>query len=102
MNIHVVNKKWKIIVRTDKVHNERFPDCHAMAILDDRRIHIRRSSLNVITVLHELIHAYQYELSYYELQLDEEQQEEFFAELFAKYGKIMIQDAERLVSQYKK
>jgi hypothetical protein len=102
MNIHVVNKKWKIIVRTDKVHNERYPNTHAVAILEDRRIHIRRSSVDVVTILHELVHAYKHELSFYELELDDDQIDEWHCELWAKHGKIMLQDAERLVSQYKK
>lgn len=102
MTVHVVNKKWKIIVRTDKVHNEKFPNCHAMAMLEDRRIHIRRSSLNVTTILHELIHAFKFELSFYELELDDDQTDEWHCELWAKYGKIMLQDAERLVAHYTK
>ncbi len=101
MNILVVNKKWKIIVRSDKVHDSRYPDCHAIAIMDDRKIHVRKSSLNETTVIHELIHAYCYELSFHELQLDDDQVEEFYAELFAKYGKQILQDAKRAVDGIK-
>lgn len=102
MIVKVVNKKWKIIVRTDKSHDAKFEKCHAIAIMEDRKIHVRKSSLDVITVIHELIHAYCHELSFHELQLDDDQVEEFYAELFAKYGKTIIQDAERLIRAYKK
>ena len=97
MKIKVLNKFWKIIVRTDKSHDAKFKECHAIAILDDRKIHVRRSSLNKETIIHELIHAYQHELSFYELELDDGQVDEWFAELFAKYGKMILDDAERLI-----
>lgn len=103
MMFHVLNKKWKIIVRSDKVHNEKFPNTHAVAILEDRRIYVRRSSLTVETVTHEIVHAYCHELSLVEMGLDiEDQYEEFFCELFAKYGEIIIKDAKRIITYYKK
>jgi hypothetical protein len=102
MLINLLHKKWRIVVRSDKVHNEKFPDTHAVAILDDRKIHIRKSSLNVETVTHELVHALAHELSFTELQLDDDQIEEFFCELFAKYGRSLLQAAESVVKHYKK
>ena len=102
MTIHVVNKKWKIIVRTDKAHNERFPKCHAIAFQEDRRIHIRKSSLTLVTILHEIVHAYKFELSFYELELDDDQVDEWHCELWAKYGEIILQDGKRLVNHYAK
>lgn len=97
MKVTVVNKKWSIIVRTDRWHNKHFPKTHAVAILEDRKIYVRRSSLNVVTIIHELIHAYESELSFYELELDENQVSEWFAELFAKYGERIIEDAASVV-----
>jgi hypothetical protein len=101
MTIKVINKKWKIVVRTDRIHHSRYGECHGIAIAEDRRIHIRRSSLNEETIIHELVHAYQFELSFHELQLDDDQVEEWFAELFAKYGRQIIKDTERLLSFYR-
>jgi len=98
VKIKVLNRSWSIVLRSDKAHERRFPDCHAVAILDDRKIHVRRSSLNITTISHELIHAYQHELSFFELELDDEQTSEWFAELFAKYGEQIIKDA-RLICQ---
>lgn len=98
VKIKVLGKSWSVILRSDKAHLKRFPDTHAVAILDDRKIHIRRSSLNMMTICHELIHSFQHELSYFELELDDEQTSEWFAELFAKYGEQIIKDA-RLICQ---
>lgn len=52
----------------------------------------------MMTICHELIHSFQHELSYFELELDDEQTSEWFAELFAKYGEQIIKDA-RLICQ---
>ena len=99
MTVKVVNKKWKITVRTDKIHNARFGETHGIAILDDRKIHIRRSSMNSETILHELVHAYQHELSFHELQLDDDQVEEWYAELFAKLEQSIADDRDMACSQ---
>lgn len=93
ISINVVNKKWRILVRSDKGHEKLFPNTHGIAIQEERKIHIRKSSLNLVTLIHELIHAYQFELSFYELELDDDQVEEWFAELFAKYGDDILRDA---------
>ena len=102
MLINLLHKKWRVVVRSDKVHEERFPQTHAVAVLEDRKIYIRRSSLNMETITHELVHALTYELSFTELQLDDDQVEEFFCELFAKYGRNLLQIADSVVKTYKK
>lgn len=102
MLVHLLHKKWRIVVRSDKVHEEKFPETHAVAILEDRKIYVRRSSLTVETIAHELVHAMVYELSFTELQLDDDQVEEFYCELFAKYGRNLIQISESVVKHYKK
>lgn len=102
MLINLLHKKWRIVVRSDKVHNEKFPDTHAVAVLDDRKIYIRKSSVTLETVAHELVHALTYELSFTELQLSDDQVEDFFCEMFAKYGQILLQIANSVVKHYKK
>lgn len=100
IKIDVLTKKWGICIRSDKAFNKKFPDCHAIALLEDRRIFVRKSSVNIETILHELVHAYQYELSFHELQLDDDQVEEWYAELFAKYGETMLKHAKSIVQQF--
>lgn len=102
MNFFVLNKKWKVIVRTDAAHDARFPASHATTMLEDKKIHVRKSSLNVVTMLHEMLHAYKHELSYYELELDDDQIDEFHCELWAKYGPQMLDDSKRILSYYAK
>lgn len=102
MNIFILNTKWKIVVRTDKAHDSRFPNSHGITVWEDRKIHIRQSSLDKVTLLHEMLHAYKFVLSYYELELDEDQVDEFHCELWAKYGEQMLIDADRILEKNKK
>ncbi len=94
--IKVLGKTWVVIVRSEKWLQKNYPDCHAIALLDDRKILVRKTSLNVPTLAHEITHAYISELSYYELELDDHQIEEFFCELLGKYGEQIIKDAKEL------
>lgn len=100
--IQILTKKWCVVVRSDKHHEKLYPETHAIAVLEDRKIHVRKSSVNLETLIHELVHAYQYELSFYELQLDDDQVEEWYAELFAKYGETIIKEARAIVSSLAK
>lgn len=93
VKIKVLNKTWRVYLLSEKTHAKRYGDCHAIALLDDRKIYVRKSSLNVVTISHELIHSHQHELSYWELELDDEQTSEWFAELFCKYGEQILKDS---------
>ena len=70
--------------------------CHAITECNDRKIFIRKSSLNIITLTHELVHAFQWELSFYELDLTKDQMEEWYCELIAKHGEQIFKDSRRI------
>lgn len=97
--IKVLGKTWLVIVRSEKWLQKKYPDCHAIALLNDRKIIVRRTSLNVPTIAHEITHAWLAEMSYYELELDDDQVEEFFCELVGKYSEQIIKDAKELVQK---
>ena len=99
--INLLGKNWDIFVRSDRVHNKKFKKCHAIAHLNARKIHFRKSSFDIITITHEIVHCYQWELSFYELSLDRDQTTEWFCELFAKHGEQIIKDSHRLLSLIK-
>lgn len=94
--INVLDHDWQAILRSDRVHKKEFPKTHGITILEDRKFYLRKSSLTLTSIIHEIVHAYQQELSYWELDLDEDQVEEWFCELFAKYGEKIIKDAKEL------
>jgi hypothetical protein len=101
MKVSVIGKYWNIRVLSDKTYAKNHgSDSHGMAYVDDRKIFIRRSSLNKETIKHELVHAYFQELSFYELQLDDDQYEDFCCELLAKYGDHISKDADRVMAKY--
>ena len=94
--VKVLGKTWIVQVRSEKSLQKEHPDCHAVGLLDVRKILVRRTSLNYIVIAHELTHAWLSEMSYYELDLDDRQIEEFFCELVAKYSEQIIKDAKEL------
>jgi hypothetical protein len=94
--IKVLGKTWVVIVRSEKWLQKNYPDCHAIALLDERKVLVRKTSLNVEVITHELIHCYAHTLSFIEMELDDDQLEEAFCELFAKYGEQIIKDAKSL------
>lgn len=102
MKILVVNKYWKAVVKPDKAHLKEYPDSHAIACDVKRKIQVRRSSLNKATIIHELLHAYKFELSFYELDLDDDQVDEWHCELWAKYGDFILKDTKAMMERYAK
>lgn len=95
--VEVLNREWSVVVKSDKEHQRSFQNCHAIALLYERIIYVRKSSVNEETIRHELAHAYTHELSFVELQLDDDQVEEFFCELIAKYSDKITSDAKLIV-----
>lgn len=94
--VKVLGKTWIVQVRSEKSLQKEYPDCHAIALLEERKILVRRTSLNETVLIHELIHSYSHTLSFVELELDDDQLEEAYCELFAKYGEQIIKDAKEL------
>ena len=86
MIIKILNKKWKVkvlnptkYVRT--IGEGSAAECH----FEVKTIFIHQDSVDMKTIVHEVTHAYCSELGLVELQLDEDQIEEFFCELFARH-----------------
>lgn len=59
-----------------------------------------KNGLTIQTVIHELIHAYTEELAFNELDLDSDQVEEFYAELFARHGQHILAQADIIFSAF--
>ena len=103
MKVFILGKRWKVTCFNDNTYKKRLGDgSHAITILEDRKIYIRRSSLNKETIIHELVHGYLHELSYIELDLDDSQIEEFYCELIGKHGESMIRDSNKIINHFKK
>lgn len=94
--VNLLGKNWRVIVRSDRVHKKQFKKCHAITICHEHTIYIRKSSLDITTLTHEIVHAYEWALSFYELDLTKEQIQEWYCELIAKYGEQIHKDSRRI------
>lgn len=98
MNFKIMGKDWTICVLNKKKYKKK----HGMGTLavthrEKRYIDINTvDSLEREVVMHELLHAYSAELCIDSMDLDSENYEEFFAELFSKRGYEILAVAEDL------
>lgn len=67
---------------------------------DDKAIYLTPSRLKMETVVHELIHAYLWELCAKTADLEDDQLEEVMAEMFSKYGKQILRRADLIIEAY--
>lgn len=90
----IVGHPWKIFLHRPKKYRELHGgDSVAITDTDKREIHFRTDELTLETIRHELVHAYVVLFNFVELDLDDDQTEEFFAELFGKHGEVMAHQA---------
>lgn len=95
--ITILNKSWTIRLISKKRFKRKHGDFHAITATHKRYIDLKPKHADLETIIHELFHAY-----YYELCLDSTtkltlaDQEEIFAELMAHYGRDLLDLAERI------
>jgi hypothetical protein len=102
MKVFVLGKKWTVKVLGPVAYERRLGGgSHGISFMEDREIFVRRSPVMKETLIHELVHAYANELSLVELNLDlDDQIEEFFCELFAKYGEEILSHTKKVLARY--
>lgn len=76
-------------------HNE--DDSLAITDVHKRRIDVSPKGFDRETIIHELIHAYIAEMCIHSCDLDADNLEEFFAELFAKRAEEILEQADDLM-----
>lgn len=96
MIIKILHKDWNISVLKKKKYAKKWgTDSVAMCDAKKRTIDLIKGHADYETILHELVHCFYSELSFYELQLDDDQQEEWVCEMISKYyvllGELAIQ-----------
>lgn len=95
--INVLGSQWALKFLKEKSYTKNQGDGHlAITHFESRIIYFNLSSLTKETIIHELVHAYTAQLSLTELDLDEDQTEEFFCEMFAKHGKTILDQSEEI------
>jgi hypothetical protein len=67
---------------------------------DTKKIYLRQIKMTFDTIIHELHHAYIEELCVTPADLDTDQMEEVCSDLMAKYGKRLLDQADKLIATY--
>lgn len=103
MKIKILNRVWKCRVYSLKTYQKHCgSDSVALCDLSAKSLTFLKPTLNLEAVIHELVHAYTAELAFVELDLDDDQVEEFHCELFARHGERIIAQAKSIVSHFLK
>lgn len=101
--ISIIGHPWAIDYLTPKQYVRKWGnDSYAITETDEKCIYFVQDFTNLETIRHELAHAYASQLSLTELQLDDDQVEEFFCELVGKYALTIAMQAETVHAEYVK
>lgn len=96
-----MDHSWTILVMPEKRYiKEEGTNSVAITYSDIRQIKFIAEKFDRTTIIHELCHAYASQLNLVELDLDDDQVEEFFCEMFGKYGEQIIAKAEEITLKY--
>jgi len=104
MKVKILDRYWKIYKQPDKRFEREHEGGHQAAALcfqEERKIYVKKSFFTRETITHELVHAYCSELALTELNLDEDQIEEFFCELLARHGDAILSTTDQVFGRLK-
>lgn len=101
LNFEVLGKAWTLRVLSEKYFKKKNGGgACAVTKVHKRRIELRPKFLDLETVLHELTHAYKYEMCLHStVSMQEDDWEEFVCELVAKRGREILTQGEALHAQ---
>ena len=114
MHLPVVGKKWTIYFCSKRYFDNRHRLAFetdsggtlAFVVPDDKAMYLLPSRMKRETIMHELTHAYLWELCLNDLYLSEDSAEkldrleEAFCDMMAKYGKTMIGQLDQIQAAY--
>lgn len=93
----IIDKKWSITSLSKKSYEKKHgDDSRAITIIEDRKIDLSPIGCDKETIIHELVHAYWYEICAHSADLEDDQAEEIFAELMSKFGRELLDLADKL------
>ncbi len=100
----VIGKAWKIRSLTTAQYIKKKVRNNSVAItyFHKRRIDLSPEGSDHESIVHELVHAYLYEMCTHSADLTTDAQEEIFCELLAKRGLEILTLADTLVARIKK
>ncbi len=96
----ILGKSWKARLLTKSYYKKKHGnDSVAISLLHKRKIDFSPKGFDLETVVHELTHAYLYELCTHSADISTEAIHEVFAELMAKRGYELLRTADSLYKQ---
>lgn len=103
-HLRIVGKSWRLRVLNREQYNKKKTRSGSVAItyVHKRRIDLSPEGCDKETIIHELVHAYLYEMCVHSADLDADAIEEFFAELMAKRGQELLNLAQTLFERISK
>lgn len=101
LTFDVLGKPWTLRVLTEKYFKKKNGNgAAAVTKMHKRRLELRPSFLDTETIVHELVHAYLYEMCLHSTHdITANDLEEVFAELMAKRGRELLDLADSLQIQ---
>lgn len=101
MKIKIVNQEWKVrAFRLRSYVKHCGTGSAALCDAELNTITFLNENLSMHTICHELFHAYAYSLALVELDLESEQVDEFYCELFARHGSVILKQAEEIYNHF--
>lgn len=100
--ITILDKTWTVFFKDDDQYKKlKIEASRAATVMGDRHIYFNCACVksNDKVVIHELVHAYTYELMGHDLAMQPTEFEEFFATLFEKRGEDIIKQSKPLTKQ---
>lgn len=99
----VLNRQWKLrILKKRKYVKKNGHGSVAITYMSKRRIDISPWGLDLETIVHELVHAYLYEMCTKSADFTVDDLEEVFAELMSKRGRELLDLGDKLVNEVSK
>lgn len=98
LHFAIIGKRWRMRILSREQYDKKKIRSGSVAItyVHKRRIDLSPEGCDRETIIHELVHAYLYEMCIHSADLDADAVEEFFAELMAKRGQELLNLAETL------
>ena len=103
IRFEVLGKKWKLRILSSSRYNRKHGlDSLAITVMYKRRIDVHALGVDLETLIHELVHAYLYEMCFKSTNdVSVEDLEEVFAELMAKRGREILDLGDKLLTSLK-
>lgn len=103
----VIGKPYKIKILSEKKYQEKMEEfkiesAAAFLWIEGREIYIPVNSISLDSIIHEITHAFAREFAIIELSLNMQQTHEFFCELFARFGREMLDISDKAYSNLKR